>query len=145
MKKISKNFSLEEFTHSDTAIKQKISNIPNIKQEKSITLLACRVLQPARDVFGKSITISSGFRSPQLNKIVGGSATSQHCAGEAADLKCENNKLLFEIIRNNCKFDQLINEYDYSWIHVSYREGSNRGEVLRAVKVNGKTKYEKIG
>jgi len=143
MKQISKNFTLTEFTKSHTAAKNGIKNIPNEKQEKSITLLVCRVLQPARDSFGKSITISSGFRSDELNAVVGGVSDSQHCAGEAADLKCEDNKLLFNIIRENGKFDQLINEYNYSWIHVSYREGNNRGEVLSAIKVNGKTKYEK--
>ena len=90
------------------------------------------------------ITVSSGFRSAVVNKAVGGSSTSQHCKGEAADLQCADNKMLFDIIKDNFVFDQLINEHDYSWIHVSLKEYGNRNEVLKTVKVNSKTKYVRI-
>ena len=144
MKQLSKNFTLEEFTDSATADKLGIKNAPNPEQTANITHLVRGMLQPARDMLNIPITVSSGFRSAVVNKAVGGSSTSQHCKGEAADLQCADNKMLFDIIKDNFVFDQLINEHDYSWIHVSLKEYGNRNEVLRSVKKNGETKYLKL-
>ena len=146
--KLSNNFSLDEFTASVTADKLGIQNKPNPEQVANIRRLVFQVLQPARDMLGKSITVSSGFRSRALNTAIKGSATSQHCFGEAADLQCSDNKRLFDIIRDHFVFDQLIWEFGNNkrpdWVHVSLKEYGNRNEILRAVKVNGATKYEKI-
>jgi len=144
MKQLSKNFTLEEFTDSATADKLGIKNAPNPEQTANIARLVKDILQPARDMLGMPITVSSGFRSAEVNKAVGGSSTSQHCKGEAADQQCADNKMLFDIIKDNFVFDQLINEHDYSWIHVSLKEYGNRNEVLKTVKVNSKTKYVRI-
>ena len=129
--KITKNFTLLELTKTSTGI----TNHPNKEQVASIIKLCHNVLQPARDLFGRAIHITSGFRSLAVNKAVGGVRNSQHMSGEAADITVftkEENKKLFEIIRDNLSFDQLINERDYSWIHVSYRSAeSNRKQVLK--------------
>jgi zinc D-Ala-D-Ala carboxypeptidase len=102
-----------------------------------------------REHFGVPIRISSGYRSAELNKCVNGSATSQHSSGEAIDIDQDyttiTNKQVFEYIRDNLTFDQLINEFDYSWVHVSYKaNGKQRGEVLEAYKVGKVTKYRLI-
>lgn len=117
-------------------------NIPNEEQKANLEYLVDNILDKARDILGSPIKVSSGFRSPQVNKAVGGSKTSQHLTGEAADLTCYDNKKLFNILRKMGGFSQLINEYNYSWIHVSIKkDGYNRGEVLTATKINGKTAY----
>jgi len=141
---ISKNFSLSEFTSSTTAAVNKIDNTPNAVQIANIQRLVKYVLQPARDLYGMPIKINSGFRSPKLNSLVGGAPTSAHLTGSAADLDSTDNMRLFEVIRSLGNFDQLINEFDYQWIHVSYKESGNRKEVLRSVKENGVTKYYPI-
>ena len=129
--KITKNFTLPELTTTGTGIK----NQPNHQQTAALTTLCTKVLQPARDMYGKPIRVNSGFRSSAVNKAVGGARNSQHTRGEAADITVfskEENKKLFELIRDNFSFDQLINERNYSWIHVSYRsEETNRGQVLK--------------
>ena len=135
--KLSKNFTLEELCVTSV----KVDNTPTKEAIVALKELVENVLQPARDMLGSAITINSGYRNQLVNKAVGGEPTSQHTRGEAADMVCADNKKLFEIIRDNFVFDQLINEYDYSWVHVSYRTQGNRNEVLRAVKEGGKTKY----
>ena len=129
--KITKNFTLEELTKTSTGIE----NQPNKEVIAALIRLCGKVLQPAREMYRKPIHITSGFRSPAVNKAVGGVRNSQHTLGEAADITVftkEENKKLFEIIRDNLSFDQLINERDYSWIHVSYRSAeSNRKQVLK--------------
>ena len=144
---LSKNFSLAEMTRSTTATKKRIDNAPNAVQIEFIKELCDKVLQPLRDAMGP-INISSGFRSPKLNTAIGGSSSSQHCAlrGAAADVDMgEKNKDIFEYIKNELIFDQLIWEFgtdeNPSWVHVSYHYGHNRKQILKAVKVNGKTKY----
>lgn len=143
---LSKDFSLTEFTRSKTAIKKDIDNTPNPKEQKAIQHLVDTVLQPVRNQIGMVITISSGYRSKELNAIIGGANGSQHCKGEAADLECIDNAKLFNHIRANCQFDQLIWEFGDTnqpdWVHVSAVEGKNRREVLRAKKQNKKTIYE---
>ena len=129
--KITKNFTLPELPTTGTGI----ANQPNHQQTAALTTLCAKVLQPARDMYGKPIRVNSGFRSSAVNRAVGGARNSQHTRGEAADITVfskEENKKLFELIRDNFSFDQLINERNYSWIHVSYRsEETNRGQVLK--------------
>jgi hypothetical protein len=139
--RLSENFDLSEFTRTNV----KANNNPEIAHIENIKALTENVLQPVRKIYGKSISITSGFRSSEVNKKVGGAATSQHSKGEAADLVCEDKTKLFEIIKNLDNFDQLIWEYgnDKSpdWVHVSYSKSRCRKQILRAIKQNGKTKY----
>lgn len=141
---LSKNFTLDELTVTDTGL----LNPPTLQSKQALTDLVLNVLQPTRDLLGIPITVTSGYRSDAVNKAVGGAKTSQHCKGEAADLVCSDNRLLFEVIRGSVVFDQLIWEYGTDeqpqWVHVSYRSQGNRGEVLRAVKENGRTTYKRI-
>ena len=127
---ITKNFTLTELTTTNTGI----ANQPNRQQIAAIIKLCGKVLQPARDMYGAPIRVNSGFRSYAVNRAVGGASNSQHTLGEAADITVhtkEGNKKLFELIRDNLNFDQLINERNYSWIHVSYKsEKENRNQVL---------------
>ena len=144
--KLSENFTLAELTKSSTATRLGIDNTPTPEQLENLLELCNKVLQPLRDAIGP-IRISSGLRVPALNKAIGGSKTSQHCAinGAAADIDVEDNKKVFDYIKDNIQFDQLIwefgNEKQPDWVHVSYHYGKNRGQILRAVKKNGKTTY----
>lgn len=147
--KLSKNFSLAEFTKSQTAVRRGIDNTPSLTAIDNLQLLVDNVLQPVRDHFGRSVTISSGYRSPQLNTAIGGSATSDHCLGMAADIEIAgvDNKELATYIRDNLPFTQLILEFyidgvpDSGWVHVSYDKNDVKKQVLRADRVDGKTKY----
>lgn len=111
--------------------------------------LAENVFEPLREHFGHPIYITSFYRSPELNKAIGGSPSSQHCKGEAIDIDDvigeSTNADFFNYIKDNLDFDQLIwefgNDGSPNWVHVSYRASNNRGNVLKAVKENGKTKY----
>lgn len=147
---LSKNFTLKEMTMSTTAIRFGIDNEPSLDVVVNLMKLANNVLQPLRDHMKQSIRVNSGYRSEELNKKVGGSKTSQHRKGEAADISCNGkNADMFNYIKDNLEFDQLIWEFgdinQPDWVHVSYREGLNRGEVLIAKRKNGKTVYEKYG
>lgn len=147
---ISKHLSFEECTRSGTADKLGIiNNNPNDSVIENMKLLAEKVFEPIREHFGKPIHVSSMFRGMPLNQAVKGSITSQHCSGQAMDIDMDSkgkptNKEVFDFIKANLEFDQLINEFDYSWIHVSYVKGKNRKQVLKAKKVNGRTTYETI-
>lgn len=140
---ISKHITFEEATHTGTGI----DNAPDIAQVKSMMAIAEMVFEPLREKFGKPIPITSFFRSEAVNKAVGGAKTSQHTKGEAMDLNRPGfNAIIFDIIRNNLPFDQLIWEFGNSrepqWVHVSYKHDlPNRGQVLKSVKSNGKTTY----
>jgi hypothetical protein len=145
--KLSDNFVLSEITHSNTAIRKGIDNAPTTEHLRNIQLLLREVVQPMRSSIGP-IRISSGYRSPKLNRAIGGSSRSQHCKGEALDLQFwkggyMNNKVMYDwILDNNIDFDQMINEFDFSWIHISYSENKNRRQVLEAYKNDlGKTAY----
>lgn len=145
---ISKDFSFEEFESSQTAFDNDIDNtIPESKKGKVKDLVIC-VLQPARDFLGSRITITSGYRCKALNYHLGGANHSQHIKGEAADLVCSDNAALFRYIRDNLYFDQLIYEFgdeeQPKWVHVSFNLDSNRNEVLKAEKRDGKTVYIKL-
>ena len=146
--KLSKNFTYEELCHSSVAERKGLRNRPKTKEEESVVIenlkaLCMEVLQPLRDYLGKPVVISSGYRSEEVNKAVGGVKRSQHLMGEAADIHVENTKQLIVImhfIMDNCDFDQLIWEKNSKtgtqWVHVSYkREGGNRNMVSGTLKM----------
>lgn len=145
---LSKNFTLTEYTKSQTALRLGIDNTPNDQHLASAKLLFDSVVQPVRDHFGPTV-INSGYRGPELNAAIGGAATSQHCRGEAVDIECPGvpNHEVAEWIQNNLDFDQLILEFytlgipDSGWVHVSYIPEGNRKQSLTAVKQDGKTVY----
>lgn len=130
-----KYFTIRELTKSSTATKLGISNIPNKQQEQNLILLVNKILDPLREVYDKPIIVTSGFRSEELNRQLGGARTSQHKTGEAADIRSvedtpEENKKIFDLIKElDLPFDQLINEYNYDWIHVSHSK-QNRKQIL---------------
>jgi hypothetical protein len=148
--KLSKNFSLQELIKSETAIRRGIDNTPSLRVIDNLQALVDNVLQPVRDKLGPVI-ITSGYRSPQLNTAIGGSPTSDHCLGMAAD--CEvlgmDNKEFARWVEDNLKFTQLILEFytegvpDSGWVHISYDKDDLKCQVLTAKKVNGKTQYSK--
>ncbi len=130
---ISKHITLEEAINSPTALRLKIDNKPNDIVLESMKLVAEKCFEPLRVWYGKPIKVNSFYRSLNLNKAVGGSATSQHVKGEAIDLtggSKEENKKIFDWCKVNLVFDQLINEYDYTWIHISYNKTKNRNQIL---------------
>ncbi len=137
--KISDHITYKEGTHSNTATRRKMKNEPDAIQLKRMKLLAEKVFEPLRKEFGEPIRVNSFFRSVKLNKAIGGSRTSQHCRGEAIDMDATNgitNKQLFDYIKDNLCFDQLIWEFgtdkNPDWIHVSYKERGNRCKISRA-------------
>jgi hypothetical protein len=143
---LSKNVTLAEFCHSNTAVAKGIDNtIKDPVHLENAKRWAENVFQPIREHLGKPIKINSGYRSKALNKAIpGSSSTSQHCFAEAGDLNLHDRDL-FEWIIDNVTFDQMIfeggTEDKANWFHISYREGRNRKEVLRMVKIAGKPKY----
>jgi zinc D-Ala-D-Ala carboxypeptidase len=146
MDKISEHITFYEATYSPTAIRKGITNIPTPEVLERMKVVAVACFEPLRKWYGKAIKINSFFRSTLLNTEVGGSLTSGHVKGDSIDMDAgskEENKKIFEWCKANLKFDQLINEFDYSWIHISFRLGDNRNESLKALKnANGKTYYE---
>lgn len=128
-----KYFSIKEMTKSNTATAKGIDNTPDQTITDNLTKLIEAVLDPLREQYGKPIIVNSGYRCEALNKAIGGAKSSQHMLGEAADITVgskEENEKLFDYIKDNLEFDQLINESDFSWVHVSYREGRLRKQVL---------------
>jgi zinc D-Ala-D-Ala carboxypeptidase len=146
--RLSKNLTLGEATKSHTAIKYGISNKPSGEHLSNLIQIASKIFQPVRDHFNEPIIVSSGYRSQALNDIIGGASGSQHSKGEALDLDGSvENFLIFEYIKNNLEFDQLIWEFgddeNPDWVHVSYKTENNRGEVLQAVRQNGRVIYKR--
>jgi hypothetical protein len=133
MNKISEHISLEEATKSLTAIRFGITNQPTPEILNNMVLVAIKCFEPLRKWYKKPIKVNSFYRCTLLNEKVGGSKTSQHVKGQAIDMdagsKVENKKL-FDWCKDNLEFDQLINEYDYSWVHISYSKDKNRKQVL---------------
>jgi hypothetical protein len=133
MNDISDHITYNEATQSPTAIRFGIENTPTENQLFAMRIVASVCFEPLRKWYGKPIKINSFFRCTLLNQKVGGNSTNQHCKGEAIDIsagsKAENKKL-FDWCKANLVFDQLINEYDYTWIHISFRQGQNRNMVL---------------
>lgn len=147
--KITENFTFEELIHSAYAEKYHLSNLPKQDEIKKLNQLATEILQPIRNEFNAPIKVTSGYRSPRVNKGVGGSSTSQHVKGEAADITSSDNKKLFDTIislikSHEIEVGQLINEYNYSWIHVSLPTSKHHNEVLKAIKTKKGTKYERV-
>ena len=147
---ITRNFTLEELLRSPTASRLSIPNTPSESVTRNLTLLCNHILQPLRNAYGKPIIVNSGYRSSELNRAIGGAKNSQHMLGQAADIKGTNplqlpykgegkstgggvvqeNRKLFELIQKlNLPFDQLIDEKNYSWIHVSFSD-KPRHQVL---------------
>jgi len=146
--KLSEHLDLSEVTRSDMAKRRGISNMPTPEHIENFKILAENIFEPIRKHFGVPIFVSSGYRSKALNTAIGGSLTSQHLLGQALDIDMDGtkngvtNKMVFDYIKANLNFDQLINEFDYSWVHVSYNpSGKQRKQILNAVKVGGKTSY----
>lgn len=131
-----KYFTLEELTRSAVATARGIPNVPGENEREALEVLTLALLDPLREIWGKPIYVNSGYRSPELNKAVGGVANSQHMKGQAADITTCNtasNRKLFALIRDGgFDFDQLIDEADGTWIHVSYVSPTeNRRQVLK--------------
>lgn len=131
-----KYFTLEELTRSAVATARGIPNVPGENEREALEVLVLALLDPLRELWGKPIYVNSGYRSPALNKAVGGVTNSQHIKGQAADIttgKAESNRKLFALIRDGgFDFDQLIDEANGTWIHVSYVSPSeNRRQVLK--------------
>lgn len=148
--KLTENFSLAEMTKSETALRRGLDNTPGDEEIENLRKLAENVLQPIRDAYGRGVKVNSGFRHPDVNAAVGGSRTSDHCKGQAADIEIPGvaNADLAQWISENLEFRQLILEFytpgipDSGWVHVSYVEGDNKKQVLTALKENGKTVYK---
>ena len=147
---LSKNLSLSEMIISDSAKRAGISNMPTEEHLANMKKLAINVFQPIREHFNTPIHISSGYRSIQLNKLIGGVASSQHSTGEAMDIDMDgstiSNAQIFDWIKHNIVFDQLIWEFgtdaNPDWVHVSYEStGKQRKQILKSIKKNGHTVY----
>ena len=149
---LTKNFSLVELTKSQTAERKGIDNTPSTEHQENLKSLCEMILQPIRDHFGQVVSVSSGYRSPELCVAIGSSTKSQHASGCAADFEIfgVSNKELADWIDQNLDYDQLILEYwkesdpNSGWIHCSFNTQGNRKQYLRAYKENGSTKYEPI-
>ena len=148
---LSKNFSLEELTKSQTGTRKGIDNTPSPEHQANLQSLCTCILQPIRDHFSQVVTVSSGYRSQELCLAIGSKTTSQHAKGEAADFEIfgVSNKELADYIHEHLDYDQLILEYwkesdpNSGWVHCSYSEGNNRKQYLKAYKdENNKTCYQ---
>jgi hypothetical protein len=152
--KISQHLNLAEVTRSDSAKRHGIDNTPTSEHLENFKLLADKVFEPIREHFGVPIFISSGYRSKALNSFIGGSASSQHCKGQAIDIDMDGgngevtNRMVFDFIKTKLDFDQLIWEFgtDFNpdWVHVSFVKSGNRKQKLKAVRSGGKTTYQPI-
>ena len=151
--KLTENFSLNELTKSQTAERKGIDNTPGTEHQENLKSLCEMILQPIRDHFGQVVSVSSGYRSPELCVAIGSSTQSQHAKGQASDFEIFgiSNKELADYIDQNLDYDQLILEYwkgedepNSGWVHCSYTNGNNRKQYLRAYKENGSTKYEPV-
>lgn len=150
MTMLTNNFSLQEMIKSETAIRKDMDNTPHSDEVVQNLIVLCeQVLQPLRDVYGVGIKVNSGYRSPDVNAAVGGSRTSDHCKGQAADIEIPGvaNADLAQYIADNFNFTQLILEFytqgvpDSGWVHVSYDVNNLKRQVMTAVKQNGRTVY----
>ena len=143
---LTKNLTLQEATKSNTATRLGIDNTPNQATIETMIVSAKKIFQPLRDKLG-AIRVSSFYRSPELNRAIGGSKTSQHCKGEAIDMQGINvsNAELFEEACKLEDFDQIIWEFgtltEPDWVHVSYSQTQNRKQILRATKIGKRTAY----
>ena len=133
IEKAMKYFTINELCRSETASKHKIDNTPSAEIIANLTALVDNVLDPLRQAWGRPIIVTSGYRCEELNKLVGGVTTSQHKKGQAADISTgstEDNKKLFELaIKLKLPYDQIIDEYGYKWVHISYSSTRRRGNI----------------
>ncbi len=143
------NFTLSEMVKSETALRHDMDNTPGEAEIASLRLLCEKILQPVREHYGKGVKVNSGFRHPEVNAKVGGSKTSDHCKGQAADIEIPgvaNADLALHIV-DTYKFTQVILEFytpgvpDSGWVHVSYDPANLKSQVLTATKKDGKTVY----
>lgn len=149
MTQLSANFSLHEMCKSETAMRMGFDNTPGDDETENLRLLCEKVLQPVRDHYGKGVKVNSAYRSPESNAAVGGSKTSDHCKGMAADIEIPGvaNADLAQWIMDNLDYTQLILEFytpgipDSGWVHVSYDPNNLKKQELTATKVAGKTQY----
>ena len=146
--RLSKNFTLSEVTRSNTARRLSIDNTPKNHHLKSMQRLITNLIQPMRDALGP-IRITSGYRSPELNRAIGGSKKSQHSKAEAVDIQFWSegqmkNQIIYDwVLKSGIEFDQMINEFNFAWIHISLKQKNNRKEVLEAYKdKDGDTAYK---
>lgn len=147
--KLTNNFTLEEMVKSETALRRGLDNTPSVEIVENLKLLCEKVLQPIRDHYGKGVKVNSGYRSPDVNAAVGGSRTSDHCKGLAADIEIPGvaNGELAQYIVQNLEFTQCILEFytqgvpDSGWVHVSYDPANIKKQPLTAIKREGKTVY----
>lgn len=134
MNQISKHISLNEAIESPTALRMGIKNVPNELELEAMKYVAENLFEPIRKWYKKPIKINSFFRCAALNKAVKGSASSQHVKGEAIDIsagnKIENKKIFDYVVSSGLDFDQCINEYDFTWVHISLKKSGNRKQVL---------------
>ena len=148
--KLSENFSLQELTKSETALRFSMKNEPSEADIQNLKMLCEKVLQPIRDHFKMGVKVNSGFRHPEVNAKVGGSKTSDHCKGQAADIEIPSiaNADLANWISDNLSYTQLILEFytpgipDSGWVHVSYDPKNLKKQNLTATSKNGKTVYQ---
>lgn len=146
---LTKNFTLSEMTKSDAALRHDMDNTPGEIEIANLKLLCEKVLQPVRDQYKTGVKVNSGYRSPDVNAKVGGSRTSDHCKGQAADIEIPGiaNADLALWISQNLDYTQLILEFytqgvpDSGWVHVSYDPANLKKQNLTAVKKDGKTVY----
>lgn len=146
--KISEHLDLAEVIRSESAKRNGISNMPTPEHIENFKLLAEAIFEPTRSYFNVPIRISSGYRSKELNSLIKGSSSSQHCKGQAIDIDMDGtsitNRQIFDYIKDNLPFDQLIYEFgddiNPDWVHVSYVPKGRRS-ILKAYKINGQTKY----
>ena len=133
MEMISEHISLDEATKSATAIRNGIDNTPSLEVAKAMILVANKCFEPLRKWYDKPIRINSFYRCEGLNALVKGSPTSGHVLGNSIDIDAgshDENEKLFNWAKDNLDFDQLINEYDFSWVHISYKKENNRKQIL---------------
>lgn len=147
---LSKHLTLAEAIRSESAKRLGVSNMPTPEHLENGKIVAEKIFEPIREFVGSPVYISSFYRSKALNSAIGGSKSSQHCSMEAIDIDMDGtsttNKEIFDFIKNNLEVDQLIWEFGTAnnpdWVHVSYNtKGTQRKQVLKASKINGKTVY----
>lgn len=146
---LTNNFSLTEMVKSETALRHGMDNTPGEAEIANLKVLCEKILQPVREHYAKGVKVNSGFRHPEVNAAVGGSKTSDHCKGQAADIEIPGvaNAELAQWIADNLEFTQVILEFytqgipDSGWVHVSYDPANLKKQTLTAVKKDGKTVY----
>lgn len=139
---LTQHFSLKELTVSEYAIRKGLNNSPGPDEIENMVELCRNVLEPLRELIAEPLIVTSGYRSPEVNKGIGGAKKSQHVEGKAADIHCKGFDIdsLFEICKASLRFDQCIHEFG-EWVHISWNGDKNRQQSLKAIKQDGKTIY----